>query len=148
MVNLNGLPEGERGTDILGSFLAVTYVSDRFVEEIGKVFKKTDNLLIMCRDGERSTPAAKELVAAGFQKVFNVEDGFEGAEHPTDEDSNRHKYYRQLAKRHKLHSYKHRRHSGWQWWGLPWTYEIDPKYIYPPDREKPKNNTLIEPKLN
>jgi rhodanese-related sulfurtransferase len=104
-----------------------------FVEQISKVFEKTDNLLIICRDGTRSTPAAKDLTENGFRNVFNVVDGFEGAEFPTFEDSNRHKFYRQLARRNKISGFLHRRHYGWQWWGLPWTYEMDPKYIYPPD---------------
>ena len=112
----------------------LTPKNDAFVDEISKVFKKGDNLLIIGRDGTRSAEAAKTLIDAGFQKVFDVEDGFEGAEFPSFDDSNRHKFYRQLAKRNKVHGYKHRRHYGWQWWGLPWTYEIDPKYVYPPDR--------------
>ncbi len=104
-----------------------------FVEEIGKVFKRTDNLLIISRDGTRSALAAKDLISAGFKKIFDVEDGFEGPKFPTFEDNNRHKFYRQLAKRNKIYGFEQRRHYGWQWWGLPWTYEIDPKYIYPPD---------------
>lgn len=104
-----------------------------FVAEISKVFEKTDNLLIICRDGIRSALAAKDLVAAGFNKVFDITDGFEGPEFPTFEDDNRDKYFRQLAKRNKIQGFQHRRHDGWQWWGLPWTYEMDPKYIYPPD---------------
>lgn len=108
-----------------------------FIEQISKVFKKTDNLLIMCRDGERSTLAVKDLLAAGFKNVFDVEDGFEGASFPFFADPNRHKFYRQLAKRNKIYGFDHRRHYGWQWWGLPWTYDIDPKYIYPPDLEPP-----------
>ena len=109
-----------------------------FVEEITKVFKKTDNLLIICRDGARSALAAKDLINDGFKKIFDVIDGFEGSEFPTFDDNNRHKFYRQLAKRNKIYGFEHRRHSGWQWWGLPWTYEIDPKHIYPPDLIPPK----------
>lgn len=109
-----------------------------FIQEITRAFKKSDNLLIIGRDGTRSALAAKDLVEAGFKRVFDVIDGFEGAEFPTFKDQNRHKFYRQLAKRHKIHGYGHRRHYGWQWWGLPWTYEIDPKYIYPPDLNKKK----------
>ncbi|UCB48435.1 MAG: hypothetical protein JSW56_15020 [Deltaproteobacteria bacterium] len=109
-----------------------------FVEEISQVFKKTDNLLIMGRDGTRSRLAAKDLLAAGFKNVFDVVDGFEGPEFPTFGDEDQHKFYRQLAKRNKVHGFGHRRHYGWQWWGLPWTYEIDPKYIYPPDLKQPK----------
>lgn len=111
-----------------------------FVEEISKVFKKTDNLLIMGQDGTRSSLAAKDLVDADFKNVFDVVDGFEGPEFPSFVDEDRHKFYRQLAKRNKVHGFGHRRYYGWQWWGLPWTYEIDPKYVYPPDLKPPKKS--------
>ena len=104
-----------------------------FIKEISKVFQKTNNLLIICRDGERSALAAKDLVSAGFKNVYNIEDGFEGPEFPHFENSNMNKYYRQLSMRNKIYGFNLRRHYGWQWWGLPWTYEMDPKYIYPPD---------------
>ena len=109
-----------------------------FVEEISKVFKKTDNLLIISRDGTRSALAAKELVDAGFKTVSDVEDGFEGAAFPNFKDQNQYKFYRQLARRNKVPGYGHRRYYGWQWWGLPWTYEIDSKYVYPPDLKPAK----------
>jgi len=104
-----------------------------FISEISKIFQKSNNLLIICRDGKRSMLAARELVSAGFKNIYDVEDGFEGAEFPSFEDKNRHKFYRQLARRNKIYGLDHRRHYGWQWWGLPWNYEIDPKYVYPPD---------------
>ena len=109
-----------------------------FIGEISKVFKKTDNLLIISRDGTRSALAAKELMNAGFKKTYDVENGFEGPAFPFFKDSNKQKFYRQLAKRNKIHGFNHRRHYGWQWWGLPWTYEIDPKFIYPPDLKPSK----------
>ena len=105
-----------------------------FVEEISKKFQKTNNLLILCRDGARSIVAAEKLIKDGFKNVYNIKDGFEGPLFPSFEDKNRHKFYRQLAHRNKIHGYNHRRFYGWQWWGLPWTYDIDPKYIYPPDK--------------
>ena len=117
---------------------ALSAKNGAFAEEISKVFKKTDNILILSRDGARSALAAKDLIGAGFQKVFDVEDGFEGAEFPAFKDDKHHKYYRQLAKRNKIYGFEHRRHYGWQWWGLPWTYSIDPKFIYPPDLRPPK----------
>lgn len=110
-----------------------------FLSEINKVFKKTDNLLIICRDGKRSAQAAKELVAAGFENVFDVEDGFEGREFPYFEDPNLDKWYKNLARQNKINGYKQRRRYGWQFWGLPWTYEMDPNYLYPPDLPKPAN---------
>jgi rhodanese-related sulfurtransferase len=109
-----------------------------FVKEISKVFKKTDNLLLICRDGIRSALAAKDLLSVGFTNIYDVEDGFEGPAFPSLKDSNKHKFYRQLAKRNKINGYDHRRHYGWQWWGLPWTYEINEKFVYPPDLE-PEN---------
>jgi rhodanese-related sulfurtransferase len=104
-----------------------------FIEEINKAFKKTDNLVIICRDGTRSALAAKALADDGYKNVFDVEDGFEGHLFPVFEDDNRNKFYKQLAKRNNIYGFQHRRHDGWQFWGLPWTYEMDPKYIYPPD---------------
>ena len=109
-----------------------------FMTEVNKIFKKTDNLLIISRDGTRSALAAKKLVEADFKLVFDVEDGFEGAEFPAFQDANRHKFYRQLAKSNKIYGFGHRRHYGWQWWGLPWTYAVDPKYVYPPDLNQSK----------
>jgi rhodanese-related sulfurtransferase len=105
-----------------------------FFKEIGNKFQKTNNLLILSRDGTRSMLAAKKLVDHGFKHVYNIKDGFEGPLFPFFEDKNRHKFYRQLAHRNKIYGYNHRRYYGWQWWGLPWTYDIDPKYIYPPDK--------------
>ena len=105
-----------------------------FIDEISKKFQKTNNLLIICRDGERSVVAAKDLIKNGFKNVYNVKDGFEGPLFPSFGDENRHKFYRQLALRNKIPDYNHRRFYGWQWWGLPWTYDIESKYIYPPDQ--------------
>jgi len=105
-----------------------------FMEEMSKQFQKTNNLLIICRDGIRSILAARELIKNGFKNIYNVKDGFEGPLFPCFEDENKHKFYRQLAKRNKIPTYNNRRFYGWQWWGLPWTYDIDIKYIYPPDK--------------
>ena len=105
----------------------------KFIEQISKVFKKTDNLLIISSNGVRSALAAKELMGAGFKNIYDVENGFEGPEFPFFKDSNEQKFYRQLAKRNKINGFNHKRHYGWQWWGLPWTYDIDPKFVYPPD---------------
>ncbi|MCP4666149.1 MAG: hypothetical protein GY849_07260, partial [Deltaproteobacteria bacterium] len=97
---------------------ALSTKNKSFVREISKLFKKTDNLLIMGRDGTRSALAAKDLVNAGFKNVFDVADGFEGSPFPSFNDSNRNKFYRQLAKRHKIYGFNHRRYYGWQSWRL------------------------------
>ncbi|MGM0426894.1 MAG: rhodanese-like domain-containing protein [Thermodesulfobacteriota bacterium] len=114
-------------------FYAMGEKNAAFVDEISKVFKKADNLLIISRDGTRSVLAAEALIEAGFKNVYDVENGFEGPKFPYFKDSDKHKFYHQLAKRNKIQGFNHRRHYGWQWWGLPWTYEINPKFIYPPD---------------
>jgi rhodanese-related sulfurtransferase len=110
--------------------------NEDFLTEINKVFKKTDNLLIICRDGKRSALAAKELAEDGFENIFDVEDGFEGREFPYFEDPNQDKMYKNLARQNRIIGYRQRRHYGWQFWGLPWTYEMDPNYLYPPDLAK------------
>ena len=107
-----------------------------FIDEINKAFNKKDNLLILCRDGKRSALAAKELLDNGFENVFNVKDGFEGKEFPYNEDPDLDKWYKNLARQNNVAGFMHRRHYGWQWWGLPWTYEMDPRYLYPPDIPK------------
>jgi len=112
--------------------------NEDFISEMSNAFQKTNNLLIIGRDGTRSEMAAKALVNEGFKNVYNVSDGFEGAEFPHFEDNNKHKYYRQLARRNSIYGFNLRRHYGWQWWGLPWTYKIDPKCIYPPDLLPPE----------
>ena len=43
-----------------------------FIEQISAKFQKTNNLLIICRDGTRSISAAKELIENGFKNVYNV----------------------------------------------------------------------------
>ena len=39
---------------------------------------KNDPVILMCRSGDRSSPAANLLQQAGFTKVYSVVDGFEG----------------------------------------------------------------------
>ncbi|MEQ8230388.1 MAG: rhodanese-like domain-containing protein [Gammaproteobacteria bacterium] len=56
-------------------------------------------VLAICRSGARSLAAAKALAAAGYQRLYNVEEGFEG-----DKDAAGHR----------------RSVSGWLAHGLPW----------------------------
>lgn len=50
----------------------------RFVREAEQKVKKTDTILLLCRSGKRSALAARALTEAGFQNVFNIDEGFEG----------------------------------------------------------------------
>ena len=56
-------------------------------------------VLLICRSGQRSLDAALALEAAGFRKVINVEEGFEG---PLDDSHHRGTL------------------GGWRHHGLPW----------------------------
>jgi len=54
-----------------------------FVKEVekrltAKGLTKNDTVIVMCRSGPRSAKAADVLVKAGFAKVYNLIDGFEG----------------------------------------------------------------------
>ena len=51
----------------------------RFVEEIARQYRPDDALLLLCRSGVRSHYAAHVLAQAGFERAFNVLEGFEGA---------------------------------------------------------------------
>ena len=44
----------------------------------GHHLTKSDPIILMCRSGDRSSPAANLLQQAGYTKVYSVDDGFEG----------------------------------------------------------------------
>lgn len=71
----------------------------RFVEKLAARFPKDAPLLLLCRSGVRSHHAATAAARAGFTRVFNVLEGFEG-----DQDEE--------GRRGTL--------GGWRLAGLPW----------------------------
>lgn len=73
-----------------------------FVRELQAKVTKTDTLLLLCRSGKRSALAAQAAFDAGFHRVFNVLEGFEG---DLDDDSRRGTF------------------EGWRFRGLPWVQE-------------------------
>ena len=75
-------------------------VNPTFVAELEKlVSDKNAPVLLLCRSGQRSLDAAKALEEAGFKRLINIVDGFEG---PLDQ-------------------HKHRGNlGGWRFSGLPW----------------------------
>lgn len=83
-----------------------------FVSEVKRIAGSTDNLLVMCRSGDRSAMAVNKLAAAGFKNVYTIIDGFEG-DKVTDPES---VFY---GKRMK---------NGWKN-SAPWVYDIDPEKI-------------------
>jgi rhodanese-related sulfurtransferase len=74
---------------------------DRVAEALGPIGAGRENeLLFICRSGQRSLKAAQAMAVAGYTRCRNVADGFEGPLDP-----NRHRG--QLG--------------GWKAKGLPWT---------------------------
>ena len=49
-----------------------------FIAHVSEHFKPDDTILAMCRSGGRSAMACNALAKAGFTKVYNIIDGFEG----------------------------------------------------------------------
>lgn len=83
---------------------------------------ETDTLLLLCRSAKRTIAASNAAIEAGFKpdKVYNVLGGFEGDK----------------VKDKASPFYGKRMVGGWRLEGLPWTYKMDPKYIYQPDLGK------------
>lgn len=75
-------------------------VNTEFVNQVNKVAAdKNAPILLLCRSGQRSLAAAQALEAAGYTRLVNIVDGFEG---PLDTN-------------------KHRGNiAGWRFSGLPW----------------------------
>ena len=99
----------------------VMKVNPNFVKEVQKRFAKDDTILVMCRSGQRSGPSVDLLAKAGFTKVYNITDGFEGDKVSDPQSPNK-------GKRMK---------NGWKISNLPWTYDLDVNLMYLP-KGKPK----------
>jgi rhodanese-related sulfurtransferase len=82
--------------------------NENFIDDIKRWFKNDDTLIFMCRSGGRSLRAAGAAQRAGFSRVFNIEEGFEGE--PNE------KGYRTVG--------------GWKNSGLSYTYKISQENIY------------------
>ena len=50
----------------------------RFVRELEVEVGKQSTILLLCRSGKRSALAAQAAASAGFTRVFNILEGFEG----------------------------------------------------------------------
>lgn len=74
-------------------------INPNFAEDVGRVARRDQTVVLICRSGHRSIDAGNRLIAAGFQHVYNVLEGFEG-----DRDENHH---RSAV-------------NGWRYRGLPW----------------------------
>jgi rhodanese-related sulfurtransferase len=83
-----------RGADILPSAV--------FVSTLHQVARKPEPVLLLCRSGVRSHSAARAAAAAGFTRVYNVLEGFEGQ---------------------RSHAGRRGEIDGWRRHGLPWTQD-------------------------
>jgi len=104
----------------------------KFVAVVRSLFKPTDRLVLISANGRRSLAAAQALTKAGFSRVYHVPNGLFGpADDPgLDEDT------RRLVAKYSPAMIRRGRVAGWLHWGLPITYEMDPKYVYPPDLQR------------
>lgn len=49
-----------------------------FVRQVSAIAGSDTTLVLLCRSGKRSASAAEALTKAGFARVFNIAEGFEG----------------------------------------------------------------------
>lgn len=85
-----------------------TVANVNFVDDIKARFKASDTLILLCRSGSQSALALRMLRRAGFQNVYNIREGFEGAKD-----------------RNGLRTL-----NGWKNEDLPYTYILDPELVY------------------
>jgi rhodanese-related sulfurtransferase len=90
-------------------------VNADFIAHAKERFKQDDTILVMCRSGGRSAMAVNALAKAGFTKVHNIIDGFEG-----DKVDDPESIYHGMRMR-----------NGWKN-SAPWTYRLDPKLVWLP----------------
>ncbi len=100
-----------------------------FVGVVQSLFKPDDRLIIISADGGDGADAADALTRAGFKRVFNIRHGFLG-ERLVSRDQEK------LAERYSPYYGQRGRVNGWVYWGLPVTYNLDPRYVYPPDLKR------------
>lgn len=89
-------------------------VNEKFVEMVKAKLNPDDTILVMCRSGQRSAASVNLLADAGFKKVYNIIDGFEGDK---EKDKNSPNHGKRTV-------------DGWRNSGSPWTYDLDPSLVF------------------
>ncbi len=89
-----------------------TVPNSDFIKDLKARFKPEDTLIFICRAGGRSLRAAGAAREAGFPKVVNVGEGFEGG----------------------IDDKGLRTVGGWRNSGLPFTYALEPQKAYAPGK--------------
>jgi rhodanese-related sulfurtransferase len=90
-------------------------INTDFIAHAKERFQLDDTILAMCRSGGRSAMAVNALAKAGFTKVYNIIDGFEG-----DKVDDPESIYHGMRMR-----------NGWKN-SVPWTYKLDPQLVWLP----------------
>jgi rhodanese-related sulfurtransferase len=85
-----------------------------FVSTCREAFAPDDAIIVLCATGGRGALAVKALAQAGFTRVFNMVNGFEG-DRVDDPGS--------------VYHGKHMR-NGWKNAGLPWGYDFHPDLMW------------------
>jgi rhodanese-related sulfurtransferase len=88
-----------------------------FIEDVRKAYKPDDTILVMCKSGQRAADAVKQMKAAGYTNVLNIEGGFEGLRDTDCGDPTTGKLLK----------------PGWKNSGLLWVYDLDPDSMYLPE---------------
>jgi rhodanese-related sulfurtransferase len=100
-----------------------------FINVVQSLFKPGDRLLIISTQGDFGADAADALFAAGFKNVFNIRHGFSGSKLTVKDQD-------ELAEKYSPYFGRRARVNGWCYWGLPVSYLVNPRYVYPPDLKK------------
>ena len=87
-----------------------------FIAEVGRKFKTSDTIMVICRSGNRSAAAVNAMASAGYKTAYSVTDGFEG-DRVKDPSS---PFY---GKRFK---------NGWRNSDIPWTDRLNPELMWMP----------------
>lgn len=96
-------PLGKETLFIPWQIFPAMQVNPEFVDQVKAAGGREDApVLVICRSGNRSRLAAMALAEAGFERTYNVAEGFEGGH-----DENRHRG----------------RKGGWKVAGLPWVQD-------------------------
>lgn len=93
------------------------YENKNFVADVEARMKKKslgkdDAIVLMCRSGNRSAKAVNLLAAAGYTKVYNMVDGYEGDKAKDGQTKGK------------------RTVNGWKNAGLSWSYRLDKDVMY------------------
>jgi rhodanese-related sulfurtransferase len=87
--------------------------NENFVESVASQFISDNTIIVLCRSHYRSEWAAMQLWQAGYEKVFVVQNGFEG----------------QIVTKVGDPNHGQRKKNGWRDL-LPWTYDLDPERVF------------------